>query len=391
MPPPPPADPFPANPSLDDPSLADPSPADPSPADPVLPETPRAPARGSVAPAATGPAPPRAGASPTSRSISRRMRPRARCSRTRWFSALIASSAQVSAASRPSMSRSTITARWPAGNRSTTSSTWSQSWRPPTIRSGVTFSHSRGASAQWPSGVNRSSGTPRPPGRPPGAAPSSSAPRPTSRPSRDRRVRARFSTMLNSQVARLDRPSNRATPAWAAIHASCVTSSACAWLPMTAAASRTNEAWNRRTSRRHASASPARRRARKAGSSKSVGGMAGAASVLAGHHGTDRAACDPGGAGPSLAERPSLAEGRSGLCPAPHREGAALPDHPPPWIKTGPRPRTRIRGVRSSTGGRGPGARPPPWDMGRGAGQGPVFPPSNDSFRPTTEKDRIPC
>ena len=207
-----------------------------------------------------------AGEVPTSRSISCLIRQRARCSRTRWFSALMSSSAQVSPASRPSVSRSRITARWPAGNRSITARACSQSWRPATTRSGSSSSHKRGASAQCPLGRNWSSGRPRSPG----AVPSISAPRPTSRPSRATRVRARFRTMLKIHVTRLDRPSNRATPPYTASHESCTTSSAWAWLPMMEAARRTSEAWKRRTSARYARGSPFRRRARKAGSSNAA-------------------------------------------------------------------------------------------------------------------------
>ena len=74
------------------------------------------------------------------------------------------SSVQASSASQPSMSRRMITARWPAGSRSTASITWSHNCRPPTIRSGSSSSHRRGASIQWPSGLNSDASTARPPG-----------------------------------------------------------------------------------------------------------------------------------------------------------------------------------------------------------------------------------
>ena len=51
------------------------------------------------------------------------------------------------------------------------------------------------------------------------------------------RVRARFSTMLNTQVTRLERPSKAPIPENTASQASCTTSSACARLPMIEAAS----------------------------------------------------------------------------------------------------------------------------------------------------------
>jgi hypothetical protein len=63
-------------------------------------------------------------------------------------------------------------------------------------------------------------------------------------------VRARFSTMLNTQVTRLERPSNRSTPAKTASQASWTTSSACARLPMIEAAILVREKWNRRIRRR---------------------------------------------------------------------------------------------------------------------------------------------
>ena len=58
------------------------------------------------------------GSAPSNESIVARIRPRARCSSTRWFSALIASSVHASSASHCSMSRRISTARWAAGNRS---------------------------------------------------------------------------------------------------------------------------------------------------------------------------------------------------------------------------------------------------------------------------------
>ena len=56
--------------------------------------------------------------------------------------------------------------------------------------------------------------------------------------------------MLNTQVTRLDRPSNLPTPAKTASQASCTTSSAWARLPMIEAATPMNEAWNRRINAR---------------------------------------------------------------------------------------------------------------------------------------------
>ena len=81
-------------------------------------------------------------------SIVWRMRPRARCSSTRWFSTLMPNSWQASSGSRPSMPRSMTTARWPAGRCSMAFVTWSRDWRPSTIRSGLSSSRSSETSRQ---------------------------------------------------------------------------------------------------------------------------------------------------------------------------------------------------------------------------------------------------
>ncbi|MGA9012248.1 MAG: hypothetical protein WB509_07115 [Acetobacteraceae bacterium] len=76
---------------------------------------------------------------------------------------------------------------------------------------------------------------------PPGLLPSIEVGRPTRRPSRVARVRARFSTMLNTQVTRLERPSKAPIPENTASQASCTTSSAWARLPMIEVASPVSE------------------------------------------------------------------------------------------------------------------------------------------------------
>ncbi len=134
------------------------------------------------------------------------------------------------------------------------------------MRSGSISSHRRGTSIQWPSGLNSDAST----ARPPGGVPSISAGRPTRRPSRLARVRARFSTMLNTQVTRLERPSKAPMPENTASQASWTTSSACARLPMIEVATPIREPWKRLISARNARSSPRRSRARNSGSSNSV-------------------------------------------------------------------------------------------------------------------------
>ena len=168
-------------------------------------------------------------------SISLRMRPRARCSSTRWFSAEIPNSTQASSADWPSMSRSTSTAFWPAGRFSSPASTCSHNCRPAITRSGSSSSHSRGISPQCPPASNADNGT----ARSSPADPSNPAGNPTIRPSRTIRVRARFITILNNQVDRLDRPSKFPIAPSTASQVSCTTSSACALLPITVVATPT--------------------------------------------------------------------------------------------------------------------------------------------------------
>jgi len=84
----------------------------------------------------------------------------------------------------------------------------------------------------------------------PWADPSRIDGRPTVRLSRLIRVRARFRTIENSQVVRLDRPSNRPIPEKTASQASWTTSSACALLPMIDVATWVNVVWNRRINAR---------------------------------------------------------------------------------------------------------------------------------------------
>ncbi len=92
-----------------------------------------------------GPHPHRSGPRRAGSVSSGGFRTRARCSRTRWFAALMPGSVQASSASHPFMSRRMITALRPAGRGSMVSIWWSHSCRSPTTRWGPSSSHSRGA------------------------------------------------------------------------------------------------------------------------------------------------------------------------------------------------------------------------------------------------------
>src|SRR6185369_13390544 len=164
-------------------------------------------------------------------SISCLSRLRPRCSRTRWFPSVRASTAQTSSLLIPSTSRSSTTSRWRAGRSSIQTRTCPASL-PASIRRSAASIQCSGGSAQPPSPPNRV-----------GSTAGSGSATGTLRCSLLPVLRARFTRMRNSHVFSDDRPWKASRPRSAASQVSCTTSSATARLGTNDAASASIGSW----------------------------------------------------------------------------------------------------------------------------------------------------
>src|SRR5712691_2063977 len=152
----------------------------------------------------------------SSNSCLSRLRPR--CSRTRWFPSVRASTAQTSSLLIPSMSRSSTTSRWREGSSPIQARMRSASL-PASIRLSAASIQCSGGSAQPPSPPNRD-----------GSTAGSGSATGTLRCSLLPVLLARFTRMRNSQVFSDERPSKFSRPRSAASQVSWTTSSATARL-----------------------------------------------------------------------------------------------------------------------------------------------------------------
>src|SRR5215472_11614651 len=137
---------------------------------------------------------------PSSVSSACRSLPRPRCSSTRWFASLIASTEQTSAPLRPSTSRSSTTSRWRAGRPRTADLSRSASL-PASIRSSASSIQCSGGVDHAPFGPKRDAST---------TGPASATG--IDRCSRTPVDRARLTRMVNIQVRSDDLPSKLARP-----------------------------------------------------------------------------------------------------------------------------------------------------------------------------------